>query len=353
MTDQSIFLSASKPRCDGDAATRRALDDLRRVGRLRPAELLFWGAALASFLVLPGSHLLLSQTAILGLFALSLDLIIGYAGIVSLGHGAFFGLGAYTAGIVSVRLTEEPLSGLVLGGLVAALAGALTGPLLTLRATDLSRLMVTLGIATLLHEGANQLTWLTGGADGLSGVTVAPIFGLFEFDLIGTTGYGYCLAVSFALFLAARRVVTSPYGLSLRAIRDNALRARAMGIPVAARLVGIYAFSAFIAGVAGALLTQVTMFTSLDVLGFERSADVLLVLVLGGVGYLYGGLIGAVIFTVLQDRLATLSPQYWQFWIGLILVVIVLIGRDRLAAVPVRLRAGLSGRKAAAGEGEA
>ena len=331
MSDTTLSHPATPTRPD---AGQRASRDLLRRGRLKPAEIVFWLATAASFFLLPDRHLLLSEIVILGLFALSLDLIIGYAGVVSLGHGAFFGLGAYVAGLVSVHLTGEPLTGLILAALAAGLLGLATGPLLLLRASDLTRLMVTLGVAMLLLEAANRAAWLTGGADGLQGVTINPLLGRFEFDLFGTTAYAYCLIVTFALFLLARRVVTSPYGLSLLAIRDNALRARSMGIPVGPRILGIYAFSALIAGVAGALLTQTTMFVSLDVLAFHRSADVLLVLVLGGVGYLYGGLIGAIAFKLLQDWFSAITPQYWMFWMGLVLMVIVLIGRDNLNALP-------------------
>jgi branched-chain amino acid transport system permease protein len=105
-----------------------------------------------------------------------------------------------------------------------------------------------------------------------------------------------------------------------------------VGVPVNRRLVAIYTVAAAYAGMAGALLTQTTAFASLDVLSFDRSADLLLVLIIGGTGYLYGGLIGAVIFKLMQDWLANLTPQYWQFWIGLALVAIVLVGRDRVGA---------------------
>ncbi|WP_343717714.1 branched-chain amino acid ABC transporter permease, partial [Inquilinus sp.] len=171
---------------------------------------------------------------------------------------------------------------------------------------------------------------LTGGADGLNGMAVRPILGWFEFDLYGTTAYAYSLAVLFVLFLFARRVVHSPFGLSLKAIRDNRLRAAAVGVPVARRLVGIYTLSAAYAAVAGALLAQTTQFVSLDVFDFHRSADVLLVLVIGGAGYLYGGPVGAVLFRFLQDWISGLTPQYWSFWLGAFLVLLVLVGRDRL-----------------------
>jgi branched-chain amino acid transport system permease protein len=223
----------------------------------------------------------------------------------------------------------DPLLGLGAAAIAAAILGFATS-FLVLRGSDLTKLMVTLGVALVLGEIANQASWLTGGADGLQGITMGPILGLFEFDIFGTTAYAYSLTVTFLLFVLARRIVASPFGLSLRSIRDNPLRARAVGIPVNRRLVAVYTLAAAYAGVAGALLAQTTQFVSLDVLAFHRSADVMLVLVIGGVGYLYGGLIGAVVFKVLQDILSAWTPQYWQFWIGLILVVLVLAGRERL-----------------------
>jgi branched-chain amino acid transport system permease protein len=214
--------------------------------------------------------------------------------------------------------------------MVAAGLGFVTS-FLVLRGSDLTRLMVTLGVSLMLGELANRYSNITGGADGLQGVEIAPIFGLFRFDLFGHNGYVYCLIVLFICFVIARRIIYSPFGLSLRSIKGNNLRAAAIGIPVKWRLVAIYTVSAGFAGIAGALLTQTTAFCSLDVFSFQRSADLLLVLIIGGTGYLYGGLIGAVIYKFLQDWIANLTPQYWQFWIGLVLVVIVLIGRERMA----------------------
>ena len=304
---------------------------LARRARWRPFEYAFWLAALASMFLLPGRHLILTEIAWLGLFALSLDLILGYAGIISLGHAAFFGLGSYVAALLAKHgIINEPVLALVVSGVCAAVLGFATS-FLVLRGSDLTRLMVTLGVALIMREIANQIPDITGGADGLQGVVVAPILGMFHFDIFGHVSYAYCLIVLFVLFLLARRVVYSPFGLSLRAVKGNALRASSIGISVNARLVAIYTFAAFYAGVAGALLAQTTAFASLDVFSFERSADLLLVLIIGGTGYLYGGLIGAVIFKLMQDWIANLTPQYWQFWIGLVLVLIVLVGRDRIA----------------------
>jgi branched-chain amino acid transport system permease protein len=183
--------------------------------------------------------------------------------------------------------------------------------------------MVTLGICLLLSEAANRAVWLTGGIDGLSDVTMWKVAGLFAFDLSGVTGYLYALSVTFVIFWLARRLVASPFGLSLRGIRESARRMPAIGAPVRQRLRMIYTISSFFAGIAGALLAQTTQFVGIDVLSFNRSADIVIMLVIGGVGWLYGGLVGATLFIVVQDILANINPIYWQFWLGLILVLLV------------------------------
>jgi len=310
--------------------------------RWSPLEIAFWIFAFATIILFPGKYLILKDTAILALFALSLDLIVGYAGIISLGHAAFFGFAGYFAGLIAkYGIVNEPVIALILSGLVAAALGFVTS-FLVLRGSDLTRLMVTLGVSLMLGEVANRYSNLTGGADGLQGVTIAPILGRFRFDLYGHNGYVYCLTVLFVCFVIARRIVYSPFGLSLRAIKENSLRASAIGIPVKWRLVAIYTVAAGFAGIAGGLLTQTTAFCSLDVFSLERSADLLLVLIIGGTGYLYGGLIGAVIYKLLQDWIANLTPQYWQFWIGLVLVAIVLVGRERIGGGNATLRAAVS-----------
>jgi branched-chain amino acid transport system permease protein len=294
------------------------------------SEIVFWCLALACAFLFPSRFLIMTDIVRLALFALSLDLILGYAGIVSLGHAAFFGVGAYAAGLLALHgIVTEPVAALVLAGLAATVVGFLTS-FLVIRGVDLTRLMVTLGIALLLEALGERFSNITGGTDGLQGIEMAPVLGLFSFDMFGKVGFFYALAVLFVLFLVARRIVHSPFGLSLRAIKNNPLRAAAVGVPVNRRLIAVYTLAAFYAGIAGALFTQTTQLASLDVFSFERSADLMLVLVIGGTGYLYGGLIGAVVFKMLQEFFSTITPQYWQFWIGLVLVVIVLVGRARL-----------------------
>jgi len=323
----------------------------RAQARWHWAEIVFWIAALACAFVFPSRYLIMTDIVRLGLFAMSLDLILGYAGIVSLGHAAFFGVGAYGAGLLALHgIITEPVIALVVAGLAAMVLGFFTS-FLVIRSVDLTRLMVTLGIALLLEALAERFSNITGGTDGLQGIEMQPILGHFMFDMFGKTGFFYSLAVTFLLFLLARRIVHSPFGLSLRAIRNNPLRAAAIGIPVNRRLIAIYTVAAFYAGIAGALFTQTTALASLDVFSFERSADLMLVLVIGGTGYLYGGLIGAVVFRMLQEIFSTITPQYWQFWIGAVLVVIVLVGRGRLHRwvlwLPNLVLTQFAGRKAA------
>jgi len=291
--------------------------------RWHPLEIVFWLCTLLPFVLTPNYLSLASQIAITALFALSLDLILGYAGIVSLGHAAFFGLGAYTAGLISKHGWGEPISGLLLGALVAGVVGY-GASFIVSRFRHLALIMITLGMGLLLHEAANSASWLTGGADGLQGVKIWPIFNTFRFDLWGYTAYSYSLVVLFLVFLVTRRIINSPFGLSLRGIRENSVRMPALGAPSHAHIRKIYTISAVIAGFAGALLAQTTETVSLESIGFQRSADVLVILILGGAGTLYGGLVGAIIFMVARDQFSGTTPQFWYFWIGMLLIAVVM-----------------------------
>lgn len=320
--------------------------------RWQPLEIAFWLMPVAAFFLFQGYLVLLSQIMIVGLFAISLDLILGYAGIVSLGHAAFFGLGAYTAGLLAVHGWNEPLSGLLAAAAVSALFGFATS-FLVVRGHDLTRLMVTLGIGLMMFEAANKAAFITGGVDGLSGMVVGKIFGVFEFDLNGNTAYFYSLAVLFVLFVGLRRLVNSPFGLGLIGIREGGRRMPAIGADVNQRLTVIFTVSAAIAGVAGALMAQTTQFVGLDSLSFARSAELLIILVLGGTGRLYGALVGAIVFMLAQDYIAGLNPAYWQFWIGLMLMLIVLFARGGILGGLEKIRDRFANRstRAAASEG--
>lgn len=297
---------------------------LARQSRWSWFEVAFWMATLLPFFLFPTYLTLASQIAIAALFAISVDLILGYAGIVTLGHALFFGLGAYSVGLLSARIGwGEPISGLAFAGLVAGLVGFVASYLIV-RVQHLALIMVTLGLGFLGYELANAMTWLTGGTDGLRGVSTWQIFGTFRFDLWGYTAYTYSLVVLFLGFLVSRTIVNSSFGLALRGIRENVKRMPAIGSDHSWHLRKIYTISAALAGIAGGLLTQTTNTVGLDVLSFQRSADVVVMLILGGTGRLYGAIVGAIIFMIARDQLAGGNPQYWYFWIGILLMVVVL-----------------------------
>jgi branched-chain amino acid transport system permease protein len=310
----------------GIGAGEDAVDAFARRHRYLPLEALPWLAAAAVFFVFPGYLPLAAQILATILFALSADLVLGYAGIVTLGHAAFLGTGAYTAGILAANGWGEPISGLLAGALAAALVGFASG-LVVLRTSGLTLLMQTLVVATLLHEAANKASAITGGDDGLQGMQVWPIFGMFDFDLYGRTAYVYCLVVLFICWWLARRLVHSPFGRSLTGIRENVLRMHAIGAPVMRRRLVIYTISAAFAGAAGALIAETTQFVGLTFLSLDRSGGILIMLIIGGVGRLYGAFIGVPIYMIAQDRFSEVEPVYWYFWIGLLMVLVVVFAR--------------------------
>jgi branched-chain amino acid transport system permease protein len=299
--------------------------------RLPQLEALFWLLLASSFFLMPDRLTLLSQIMIFGLFAVSLDMALGYAGILTVGHAAFFGAGAYAAGLLAKHGWSEPLSGLLFAFLVCAILGYLLS-YLVVRGADLTRLMITIGVCVLLGELANRLSGITGGTDGLQGISMSPVLGRFEFDLYGKTAFVYAYMVVLLMFLLVRLILKSPFGLVLRGIHDSRKRMQAIGSPVEARLRMAYCFAAAVAGVAGALLAQTTQFVGIESLSFNRSAEILIILVLGGTGRLYGGLIGAVVYMLLHDWFADLDPQYWMFWLGIFLITAVMMGRGGIMA---------------------
>jgi branched-chain amino acid transport system permease protein len=308
--------------------------------RWHPVEIVFWLVPLVVFGVLPDYLVLGGQIMIAALFALSLDLLLGYAGIVSLGHAAFFGAGAYTAGVLAVHGWAEPITGLLAAGALAAALG-FSVSLLVVRGQELTRLMVTLGIGLILQEIANRATRFTGGVDGLDGIKTSPLCGAFEFGMDGKTAYLYSFVTLFSVFIILRRLVRSPFGLALCGLRENALRMPALGVSARSLQVTVFTLAAGIAGIAGALLAQTTQFVGIDVLGFSRSAELLIMVVLGGAGRLYGAVVGALVYMVAQDLLSGFDHVYWQFWVGLLLVALVLSARGGIMGGVADLRARL------------
>jgi branched-chain amino acid transport system permease protein len=321
------------------AETPRAtgmLDAFARRHRLRWFEALPWIAAAGAYFVFPDYLALGAQILAVIIFALSVDLVLGYAGIVTLGQAAFFGTGAYTAGILAANGWGEPLSGLLAAGAMAGVVGLLSGAII-LRTSGLTLLMQTLVVAAMLYEAANKGGRLTGGSDGLQGMDVWPILGRYRFDMFGHTAYLYCLAALALAWIVVRALVHSSFGRSLTGIRENVTRMHAIGAPVDRRKLIVYAFAAALAGVSGALIAQTTQFVGLGVLSLERSGTILIMLIIGGVGRLYGAFIGVPLYMIAQDRFSTIDPVYWYFWIGLYMVLMVVFAPGGVLGLIARL----------------
>lgn len=319
--------------------THPAINELLSIRRFRPVEALPWLLAVTAYFLLPQYLQLGSQILIMALFALSFDLLLGYGGIVTLGHAAYFGAGAYTAGLLAKYGWGEPLSALAVSGLVAGVLGTVAGAVI-LRTKGLALLMLGMAVSLLLLELANHAVDITGGADGLQGMNVAALFGQFDFDMFGKTAYVYALAILFAAWLFVRHLVNAPFGRSLVGIRQNPARMRALGVSVWSRQLAAFAISSALAGLAGGLSAQTNQFVSLSVFSLELSGIVIVILVLGGAGRLYGGFVGALVYMVAQDTLSKDQPAFWLFWIGLLLVLTVLFNRGGLLGI-----ADLLGRK--------
>jgi branched-chain amino acid transport system permease protein len=312
--------------------------------RLRPLEALPWIGAAVAYVAFPDALPLGAQIIVMILFALSMDILAGYTGIVTLGHAAFYGAGAYAVGILSVSgRVQDPIAGLVLGGLVGAALGAMAGSLM-LRTRGLALLILSLSLLLMLQEAANQLSAWTGGSDGLQGMKVGALFGRFTLGFDGRVIYLYAAGVLFVCWGFVRILVITPFGRSLVGIRENPTRMAAIGVNVRGRGIAAFTIASALAGIAGALSAQVDQFVSLNALSFDLSGAVLVVLVLGGLGRIYGAFIGAPIYLLAQDALAKDDPVYWHFWLGLMLILIVLFARGGvlglLDQVIARLRSG-------------
>jgi branched-chain amino acid transport system permease protein len=308
--------------------------------RLHWAEPVWWLAAIAGFFVFPDFHSFGASVLIMSLFATSLSLLVGYAGIISLGHAAFFGIGAYGSGLLAVRGWQEPISNALAGGAIAAAAALVIGPLI-LRLRGLALLMVTLAIGMVFYELANKATAITGGDDGLSGIVMAPVLGRFEWSVDGSTAYLYVLAWLLVVFIPVRRLVNSPFGLSLVGLRDNPARMRLIGARVLRLRVMAYVCSALMAGIAGALSAQTTAFVGLQVLSVDTSVDALVMAVIGGIANLYGGMIGAPLYMVVKYFSQQWNPFYWMFFVGCLLIVVTRFGHGGALQLMARALRGM------------
>jgi branched-chain amino acid transport system permease protein len=313
--------------------------------RIGLAELIPWIVAVAVFFLFEQYLAFATSMLVMLLFALSLDIIVGYAGLISLGHAIFFGVGAYAAGLIALSGWTEPISGLLLASALSGLLGAALCVAGLWRLRGLLLIMTTLAIGLIALEIAKSLKWLTGGDDGLQGIEVAPLLGLFRWSVYGHTAYLYALAVVFVLFVVVRLALASPFGLALRGLRENFGRMQLVGAPVGRHLVGAFALSGAVAGAAGALSAQTTGFVDLNVLSLDISAGALVMLVLGGLGRLYGAFLGVPVFMLVQNIAAKANPFYWMFVVGGLLILVVLFSRQGLLGLLERAVRRTGGRR--------
>ena len=299
--------------------TARARPALRDLGAVALIAL----AGAAGYWLFPDNLSFLTRVISVALLVLSLDLVVGYCGIASLGQAALYGAGAYAAGIACLAGITDPFLMMLIGAAAGSVTGLLMGAVM-LRAHGLPQLVLSIAIVQLLHEAANKLSWLTGGSDGLSGMLPAPLFGVFEFDLWGRAAYLFGLGVLIVTFAVLRLLVRSPFGMVCRGLKEDPLRVSALGISAFPVLIRMFAISGAVAGMGGALGAIATQVVGLDSVSFELSANALVMLVLGGLGHLAGALIGTVVFLSIEHVIAALNPFHWMTLVGAILIAIVL-----------------------------
>jgi branched-chain amino acid transport system permease protein len=318
--------------------------DPRSVRAKNLAEYGFWAFTLFVPFIFPTSLSLATSIVIMAMFAVSLDLVLGFAGIVTLGHAMYFGIGAYSAAWLALAGVAEPLTGLVLASIVAGLAAAVIGPVV-LRLNGLPLIMVSMVLGIGCFELANRLTDFTGGDNGLNGFTIEPLLGRFEWSAYGRVEYIYALVCLFLTFQAVKRIVQSPFGLALRGVHLNPARMKLVGAPVQRHLWVAYVIGALLAGAAGALATQTTKFVGLSVFSVAASVDVLVMLVVGGVGALYGSLIGATVYMLVHHLASQWNPYHWMFIIGALLMIVVRLGQGGIHAAATQLLRRIGGRQ--------
>jgi branched-chain amino acid transport system permease protein len=319
--------------------------------RTSPLPWLGYVLALVTIYVLywlfPGNLLILTKIATLAILVMSLDLVTGYAGLPTLGHAAMFGVGAYGAGLWAKYVASEPLSGLVVASGSGALLALLAG-LFLVRYQGLAFLMLTIAVSLIMQNLASKMQGVTGGDDGLSGFQIDPLLGYFQFDMFGVTGYWYSMLALLFSYAVLKRIMNSPFGLCCEGIRENRDRMAANGTRVYPHLVRLYVIAGAFAGLAGGLTAQVNQIVGLDTLGFELSAEALVMLVLGGLGHLWGGLVGTTVFTLIHHHAATSNPFHWLFFIGGLLMLVVFLpkgfARRYLQQMGCRIRGMFRGR---------
>jgi branched-chain amino acid transport system permease protein len=277
---------------------------------------------LVAYVVFPSDLAFLTRVIVLALLVLSLDLVTGYGGVATLGQAALFGVSAYATGVACIHGVTDPIALLFIGIVSGACVGIASGAVIT-RFTGLPQLVLSIAVGQLLYALANKMSGVTGGSDGLSGISPGAVFGVFRFDLWGRTAFLFSLCVLAVIFMILVRIVRSPFGLLVRAIKDDPTRVRALGASAYFPLVTMYAISGAVAGAGGALTAITTGVVGLDSLSFERSAEALVMLVLGGSGSLWGALAGAFVVQVFEHIVAATNPFHWMTLVGVLLILVV------------------------------
>ncbi|WP_137120430.1 branched-chain amino acid ABC transporter permease [Segeticoccus rhizosphaerae] len=277
------------------------------------------------------------------LFAISVDLLLGYTGLLSFGHAAFWGSSAYVTGLIAIHV-GVPFPVAILGGMLFAMLIAVPIGYLSVRRTGIYFAMVTLAFAQMIYFVANQWHSLTGGENGLQGIP-RSFFGIEQVET--DAFYFYYAAVGLILLgaWAAWRILHSPFGRVLVAIRDNPARARALGYDVERYKVVVFVLSAGLAGLAGGVFSISHGFASLQELAWTTSGKVVLMTVLGGIGTLWGGPVGAALVVLLEDKLATIGFDGIGIITGSIFIVIVLLFRRGLWGTARTVLQGLADRR--------
>jgi branched-chain amino acid transport system permease protein len=287
---------------------------------------------------------LVTTVMILAIFAMSLDLLVGYTGLVSFGHAAFFGIGAYTLGLVAPKYDAANLWLTLPAAMLAAGLAALAVGVFVVRAKGIYFIMVTLAFAQMFYFVFHD-TKFGGGSDGISMnfKPVASIGGFSPFDLANAThSYYFVFAAMLLVFVFLRVLLRSAFGRALQGIRSNEHRMRSLGFPVYRYKLASFTLAGALAGLAGYLSAMQFGFVNPEIISWQQSGNVLLMLILGGLGSLYGGVVGAFAFVALQELYQSVTT-HWQLLLGATIILLVIFLPGGLASVGGRSRRALVG----------
>lgn len=311
-------------------ARRRVALGIGPIGRDLAGIALILATAGVCAVLFPNMLSFLSGMIAVMLLVISLDLVVGVCGVATLGHAALFGAGAYAAGIAGANGLSDPVLLLALGLAAGALAGLVTGALI-LRTHGLPQLVMSIALVELGHEAVNKASGVTGGSDGLTGIWVDPLFGLFAFDLWGVTAYWLAVALLVVVVFMTRRLIRSPFGLLCRGLRQDPVRVRLVGQSVYPAALKMYVISGGVAGLGGALMAISTQVVGLDSISFTLSAEALVMLIVGGLGSIYGAVLGTFVFMWFEHVVSAANPFHWLMMVGALLIAIVLFAPRGLA----------------------